>query len=389
MMTWLRNARWRSIGPALALGLGLGAFACGDDGIAANAVGTPRSQGFQITLSGEDLATDGYPFGSDAKANGDPPAFVDGWDVRFEHVIVTIANVRLNADPDKDEGNPENVGPIVATAPGPWAVDATVGGPIVGKSGSPSEKTVELTTISAQADGTSFDPQVRYAFSYDTVPASATAKDVNLDDAGKALYEEAKAKGWVLILAGTATYKGPPPAAGSVFAKIPPEVKFTLGMKNPSSYLNCQNTDLAQLPSTEFPRGVQPREDRVTVAQITIHTDHAFWSKLNVEGTELHFDPIAARASTHGVSGATTGTVTLDDLVDVDISGFQTSAGELLTARSAVSDFTPPSGQLAFDPNGTSFAKVNSFASYLTYSSAAGGHLNADGECTIRNNFTP
>lgn len=345
--------------------------------------------GFQITVSGEDLAVNGYGFGADSKADGDPPAFVDGWEVRFEHVIVTLDKIRINADPDKDEANPEALGALVASADGPWAVDATIGGPIVGKSGSPDEKTVEIATINSQGNGEPFDPAQRYAFGYETVAASASAKLVNLDAAGKELYEQAKAKGWSMIFAGVATYKGATPAGGSVFESVPKEVKFTLGMNNPSSYTNCQNTDLTQLPSEEFPRGIQASADKVTIAQITIHTDHAFWSRLNVEGTELHFDAIAAHASTYGTPNAATGIVTLEDLVNVDVTGFKTKNGEVLPARSLVSDYTAPNGQLTFDSNGTSFTKANSFAAYLQYSAASGGHLNADGECKVKNNFTP
>ncbi|MBS2012874.1 MAG: hypothetical protein JST00_08310 [Deltaproteobacteria bacterium] len=350
---------------------------------------TPKSGGFQITVSGEDLAVNGYAFGPDAKAEGDPPAFVDGWEVKFEHVIVTIGNVRLNADPEKDEANPENVGAAVAKLDGTFAVDATIGGPIVGKSGSPDEKTVALGAINAQSDGKAFDPTARYAFSYDIVAASAAAKDVNLDAEGKALYEEAKTKGWATIYVGTATFKGPAPAAGSVFEKMPKQVKFKLGFKNPASYVNCSNTDLQQLPSGEFPRGLQASADKVTTAQITIHTDHAFWNKLNVEGTPLHFDPIAARASTYGNADAGAGTVTIEDLASVDITGFQTKANEPLPRRSLVPDYTAPAGQLAFDANGTTFAAANSFASYLGYSAMSGGHMNADGECVVKPSFTP
>ena len=63
------------------------------------------SGGFQITVSGEDLAVNGYDFTPGAKADDDPPPFVDGWEVRFTHVIVTVDNIRLNADPDSDPGN--------------------------------------------------------------------------------------------------------------------------------------------------------------------------------------------------------------------------------------------------------------------------------------------
>jgi hypothetical protein len=348
----------------------------------------PGKGGFLVTVSGEDLAVVGYDWSSTSRAFGDPPAFVDGWALSFEHVILTVDKIRVNADPDRDPGNPQLVGPVVASADGPWAVDATIGGDVVGKSGSPDEKTVAIAAFASQANGDPFDPTARYAFSYDIAAASPQAKIVNLDAAGLALYEEAKQKGWSMIFAGTARYQGPPPSdAKSVFAKIPTEVQFKLGLANPSSYLNCHNTDL-QIVGEDFPRGIQASTARSTVAQITLHTDHAFWSRLNVEGTPLHFDAIAANASTYG-SPETAGVVTIEDLVGVDVSGFKTRGGEQLPWRSVVSDYTAPAGQMRFDANGTSFAKVNSFAAYLAYSAAAGGHLNADGECEIRNHFAP
>ena len=392
----------------LSLVVGAGSVvACGDDddGGASNATPTndggggnadggpftppadPGPGGFLVTVSGEDLASVGYDWTTSSTAEGDPPAFVDGWAVTFEHVIVTVDKIRVNADPDKDEGNPQDVGDLVASADGPFAVDATIGGNVVGKSGSPDEKTVPIAAFSAQSNGQPFDPAARYAFSYDFVPAAANAKIVNLDAAGRALYEEATQKGWSMIFAGTATYKGPAPDADSVFAKIPTEVKFKLGFKNPSSYVNCQNTDL-EAAGDEFPRGIQANASKSTTVQITIHTDHAFWNTLNVEGTPLHFDAIAANASTYGTPDSP-GTVAIEDLVNVDITGFKTKAGEVLPWRSLVSDYTAPSGQMKFDANGTSFMQANSFAAYLAYSAASGGHMNADGECEVKNNFTP
>lgn len=339
-----------------------------------------RSGGFTITVSGEDLAQTGYAFASGASVDDDPPPFVDGWEVKFTHVIVTIDHVRLNEDPDRDPADPMSVGGEVARVEGPVAVDVTIGGTIPGKSGSPDERTVQIATIDSQSDGSDFDPTARYAFSYDTVPASASARNVNLDADGLALYEQAKAKGWAMVYAGVATYRGEP-STDPALASLPTTVKFTLGMANPSSYVNCQNTDLAQLSTGEFPRGLQADPTRAVTAQITIHTDHGFWSKLNVEGTELHFDPIAAQASADGI-------VTLDDLVHADVTGFKTRTGTQLPWRSLVSGYTPRAGQLYFDANGTTLIPYNSFADYLQYSAASGGHLNADGECEVRNNFT-
>ena len=349
--------------------------------------GDPGKGGFWVTVSGEDLASVGYDFAQGALSDGDPPAFVDGWAVHFDHVIVTVGNVRVQEDPDKDEGNPQDVGAVVAKAAGPYAVDVAIGGNVIGKSESPDEKTIPIAAFAKKDDGEAFDPESRYAFSYDTLPASTGAVLTNLDAEGLELYAEAQEKGYSMVFAGTATYKGAAPEAGTVFASIPTEVKFKLGFKNPSSYINCRNTDLKEVAG-EFPRGIQASATKSTTVQITIHTDHGFWDTLNVEGTPLHFDPIAAQASTYGTPKKP-GEVSIEDLVDVDVTGFKTKDGDVLPARSLVSDYEAPAGQLKYDANGTSFKVANSFASYLGYSAASGGHLNADGECEVKNNFTP
>jgi hypothetical protein len=347
----------------------------------------PGAGAFWVTVSGEDLALLGYDWSATSAADGDRPAFVDGWAVRFEHVIITVDHLRINADPDLDEANPLELGPVVAYADGPWAVDVTIGGNVVGKSGSPDERTVPIAAFAAQASGQPFDPAARYAFGYDLVAASEAARVVNLDGEGLALYEQARVTGWSMILSGTADYNGPTPEPGSVFASIPTQVSFTLGLVNPSSYVNCRNTDL-QAVGDEFPRGIQANANASTTVQITLHTDHAFWDTLNVEGTPLHFDPIAAQATSYGMPG-TPGSVTTADLANVDVTGFTTRVGRPLPWRSVVSDYTAPRGQMSYDPNGTSFSLANSLAAYLSYSAASGGHMNADGECEVRNDFEP
>ena len=119
----------------------------GGNGTAFTPPADPGPGGFWVTVSGEDLASVGYDWTSSSLADGDPPGFVDGWAVTFEHVIVTVDKIRVNADPDKDEGNPQDVGAVVASADGPFAVDATIGGSVVGKSGSPDEKTVPIAAL--------------------------------------------------------------------------------------------------------------------------------------------------------------------------------------------------------------------------------------------------
>jgi hypothetical protein len=349
----------------------------------------PGNGGLLVTVSGEDLAINGYPFVAGvSKSEGDPPAFVDGWEVKLEHFIVTIGKVTLHDNPDKNPDDPKDMGALVAEAAGPFAVDVSIGGPIVGKSGSPDEKTVAIAAFTGPASGGGFKTDQRYAISYTTVTASGQAKNVNLDAVGLTLYQQAIDKGWAMVLQGKATFKGKTPEAGSIFEKIPKEVTFTLGFANPARYLNCQNTDLAPVGEEEFPRGVQMSAGDKTIAQITIHSDHIFWNKLNVEGTPLHFDPIAAVASTYGSKDAPPGVTTMEDLDALDFLAFKTRGGEPLPWRTEVEDFTPPGGTLAFDGNGVTFPK-NSFGRFLNYSATSGGHFNADGECEVVLDFTP
>jgi hypothetical protein len=366
---------------------GTGGSAGSDTGGAFQVPADPGAGAFWVTVSGEDLALLGYDWAAGAEADGDPPAFVDGWAVRFDHVIITVDALRINADPDRDEANPLDLGALVASADGPWAVDVSIGGDVVGKSGSPDERTVPIAAFSAQANGEAFDPRERYAFSYALVPAAENARIVNLDPEGIELYEQARANGWSMILAGTAEYNGPAPEAGSVFAQMPGQIEFTLGLTSASSYINCRNTDL-QAVGDEFPRGIQANSNASTTVQITLHTDHVFWDTLNVEGTPLHFDPIAARASTYGMPDSP-GVVTTADLVDADVTALTARSGDPLPWRSVVPDYSAPAGQMAYATNGTRFAVANSLASYLAYTASSGGHMNADGECEVRNDYTP
>ena len=163
----------------------------------------PGAGGFWVTVSGEDLALLGYEWSNSAEAGGDPPAFVDGWSLRFDHVIITVDRLRINAEPDRDDANPLDVGSLVASAQGPWAVDVSIGGDVTGKSGSPDERTVPIAAFSAQSNGRPFDPASRYGFSYDLVSAADDAMLVNLDAEGLALYEQGKQQGWSMIFSGT------------------------------------------------------------------------------------------------------------------------------------------------------------------------------------------
>ena len=158
-------------------------------------------------------------------------------------------------------------------------------------------------------------------------------------------------------------------------------------MKNPTTAINCENPDLgASGIGEDFARGAQTLASGPSILQLTTHLDHAFWDRLNEEGAPVHFDQLAAVASTYGMPSAPPGVVTIDDLEGLDHTSFVTRAKEPLPARSLVSDYAAPAGTLSFDANGSKFPK-SSYGAFLRYSQAAGYHLNADGECLIRRNF--
>jgi hypothetical protein len=366
---------------ALALAASLPGAGCGSDddpapgGGAGTSGGTssqpsgktdPGPGAFWITASGEDLALNGYPFVNGASKAADP-AFVDGWAVDYEHVIVSIGALGLAENPDKNAGDPKDLGPQVAHDDRVFAVDLHLAGS--GNGGS-----TPIAAFDKKDDGSAFDGSSRYAFSYSLVAASNDAEVVNLDEEGKQLYQEAIARGWATLVVGTATYQGPEPGPETPFAKLPKVVHFKLGLATPARYTNCENPDFPAVGG-ELTRGVQIKASASTQVQVTYHTDHMFWDTLNVEGTPLHFDPVAASANEAG-------DVTIDDLENQDFLGFTLRDGTPLPARSVVADFTPTEGQLAFSGGGESFPK-NSYAAFFRYSATAGGHLNADGECAV------
>ena len=79
----------------------------------------PRGQ-ILVTASGEALALGGYAFPA---PDPDSPVFVDGWSIKFTHVIVTLDHVRLHENPDTAPTDQRQMGALVAEVDGPWALD--------------------------------------------------------------------------------------------------------------------------------------------------------------------------------------------------------------------------------------------------------------------------
>lgn len=361
-----------------------------------------------VTISGEGAARDGFAF---PPASPNDLAFVDGWDVRFDRILVTIDRITLSDAPDTNPTDQAATGPVLATANGPWAIDLTRSGVRSGADVAPTarlgarhagehdhtddedEGAQVLARFTGLDGGRSFDPARRYAFGYDIVAASAEARRTNLDAAADADYAEMLTKGLSVLYVGTATFAGTSCASSDAsydFDALPKTVRFRFGFKTPTTYANCQNTDLRgkAIDGEEAPRGVQLDAHGGTVAQITLHVDHPFWSTVDHDAAELFFDQMAVAASADG-------TLVLDDLSALDLTAFKDASGRALPWRSCLPDKPVKSGGRRFDsgsvpvdPSGAPEAALRSYADFVAYQQSTQGHLNADGLCAVERRFS-
>jgi len=345
----------------------------------------PGPNGIWITASGEVLALGGYPF---PPSSPDAVAFVDGWDVRFTRLLVTLDHLTFSENPDMIAGDQSQTGREVARINGPWAVDLHKGGPLLGKGGS-GEEAVPIAALTGQNENgcEPFDSTQRYAFGFDVVAANSGALNVNLDADALVDYAEMTAQGYSVLYVGTATFMGThcvPEAA--VFQQSPlaanSRVNFRLGFRTRTSYLNCQNPDnqsAAPFEGEEYQRGLYVYGNKTAVSQVTIHSDHPFWDA-TMHDAAPHFDSFAARYT--GTSG--TPTAVVEDFTSVDYTDFTDAQGNALPWRNCVgSSFTPPD-DLSLHFLNTAGVKLRNFAEFMTFNQRTQGHFNSDGLCFVR-----
>jgi len=349
----------------------------------------------RFTASGEVLALGGYAF---PPADDGDPAFVDGWDVRFEELLVTLDNMTLSENPDRSPTDAAQTERPVARVRGPWAVDLHEGGPLRGKGGS-DEQAVAIASIDNQNlnGGAAFDDGVRYAFGFDIVTADDGANQINLDEAARADYATMVENGWSVMYVGTATWKGSDCSTSDrsyAFDGLPKMVRFKLGFASPTTYLNCQNPDndpAKPLGDEEHQRGISIKSNAATIAQATVHTDNPFWESFEHDAP-AHFDQLAARAKQ--VDGEWT--VTMDDAEALAFTAFEDAGGKRLPWRSCLDSYTPPDNALAmhfdslgipYEPGGDPTQVLRDYRDFMTYAQSTQGHLNSDGLCFVKRNY--
>ncbi len=392
-----------------------------DGGVTFKPFTTPVDPGpgkLLFAASGEVLALSGYGFPPNPS---DAPAFVDGWQVQFTRLLVTLDKIKISGNPDVNPGNQALTGPVpgalggglLAEVDGPWAVDLAHDGPenIAGK-GDPGVMAVPFAVLTNQnrngnqafsTDGT------RYAFGFDIVAAQSGVYNVNLDAAAQADYADMVANQCAVLYVGAATFKGGTvpgyegcnvghTAADGWPAPLIP-VGFRLCFKSPTTYANCQNADLmgaTPLPGEDFVRGIPLSSSQSTLAQVTIHTDHPFWDSV-LHDSPAHFDQFAARLVGQADAGAPL--VTLDMTKGINFGAYTDALGNVLDWRYCMAPptdvHTQLTGTMAFDPQNVpranasdpATAGLRDYYDFATYNQSTQGHLNADGLCAVIRNY--
>jgi len=360
----------------------------------------PGKGNIWFAASGEVLALTGYAF---PPASDSDAAFVDGWDVHFDHLITTIDALTLSENPDQQKGTQLGTGKLVARVDGPWAVDLSHrdASYLTGKGGG-SELAVPIAALNNQnqnGGGAFATDGTRYAFGFDVVAANASAKNVNLDADALADYEEMTQSGCAVLYVGSATFKGDPKVDGCVTEASqswPKTVDFRFCFKSAVSYLNCQNPDndpAEPISSSEdHQRGIAFLSGASVIAQVTMHSDHPFWDSV-LHDSPAHFDQYAARAVASGGSAR----VTLEDTRGVDYTAYTDRQGNAVDWRYCIE---PPTdvhpklvGAMRFDPYGVPASDNNpatglrDYYDFATYNQSTQGHLNSDGLCYVKRNY--
>ncbi len=365
------------------------AAACGPT--EGDAEGGPGS--ILVQISGEDLGTEGFGF-----PDGSEVVIADGWEVRFDHVLVTIGRVWLSEAPDLAPSDASRTGAVVSETVGPWAVDLAKPGELPGAGGEGTAIQLFVLEGMNRRDDEPFAPDQRYAFGYSTARASQVATRVNFDGEAQAMaaYEEAIAGGCSLYLVGTASFRGGDACevsdAAYDFDALPGEVPFALCFGAPTRYENCQNAENQGEPHPDesFQRGVPIKTNAVALAQITLHLDHPFYSDVEHEPV-LYFDQLAAR-----LVGAPPGTrLTIADLTGVDVTAFTDRSGAPLPSRRCDGGAVPSPAQRAFGvgslpvgPGQDPTKGLRDYADYIHYVVSTQGHLNSgDGLCFTQRDY--
>ena len=238
-------------------------------------------------------------------AYGDVPAFVDGWAVRFDHVIVTVA---VCGSPPSRPGSGRSDADRRARrrTPAPTRSTSCAAATSPASPDRPRSAPRLVTTLRPPPTRA---PDERYAFGFDLIPASSSATRVNLDAEGRRSTTPRSPRAGRRSTSGTATYRGAAPERARV-RPAPDDGAVLARLASAASYVNCENSDLPRV-GCACQRGVTVPEGEAATAQITLHTDHLFLTALHDEVGRARVRRARRERLEPGASGPAL--VTIDD----------------------------------------------------------------------------
>ncbi len=259
-----------------------------------------------LVVNGEETATEGIP--------NDEVAFADGWTVEFDKYIVSFGNLTLRGA----EGGLE--------ADMVYVADLHRGAP-------------EVELFEALA------AQRWDSFNFEIVPP--TDEVINANGVDEADIQLMRDMGYNYWIEGRAQ-------KGDV------ELHFAWGLQNPTYNRDCTN-------GIDDTQGVVIRNSGTSTAEITIHTEHMFWTTLGIHESELRFDAIAAMADAEGE-------IPFDALEGQLLANLQDAEGNPLMDGSG--------NPVVYDPASVALPADN-LKEFILAATATQAHLNGAGLCTV------
>jgi hypothetical protein len=275
---------------------------------------------------------------------------------------------------------------------GAWAVDLSVPGSAKAAAGAGLATSLGVLPNQNLRGGAAFEPDERYAFGYRIVAARGDAKRVNFveGDAAEALYSRMIERGYAVLYAGTATFRGEACTSSDAaydFAALPTSVPFELGFATPTTYLNCQNQDNQgdAFEGEQYQRGLAVPVNRAALAQITLHLEHPFFSD-TVHDSPVFFDQMAAALGPAEV-------LETESFAALDPTAFVDANGRLLPWRVCRAGVGLPTGEqrgfgvghVLVDRAGDARDAFRNYRDYVSYLQSTEGHLNGgEGLCFVQ-----
>ncbi|MBL4683557.1 MAG: hypothetical protein JKY37_03120 [Nannocystaceae bacterium] len=222
-----------------------------------------------VSLDAEGVAQAGL-----GSANEDTESFVDGWNVMFSRVIVSVGKLRVA----------NSGGDTAASSRAYYVADLAQGEPDIEL----------LESIGAQRWNS-------VSFSIEAPPNDATVRRFGVTEQDVVMLQDGDYAYWI---EGSAT-------------KEDRSVSFAWGITNPTDYVDC-TTNGDDGPGIEVSKNV------TTALDVRFHLQHLFWDKLGTESGRLRFEAVAAMAGADGV-------VTWASLADQNLAALRDANGGLLT----------------------------------------------------------